>query len=48
MLVVVLVIVVLFGIEIISLKNMQNDNTGEELQLEESPIQDSGMHKWSE
>ena len=39
MIVVVTVIVVLFGIEIISLKNMQNDDC-EEFQMEEIPLQD--------
>ena len=40
MLVVIIVMVVLFGIEIISLRNIRNDDIGEELQLEEIPIQD--------
>lgn len=40
MLVVVVVIVVLFCIEIIRVKNISNDNGKEELQMEEIPLQD--------
>ena len=40
MLVVIIVMVVLFGVEIISLRNIRNDDIGEDLQLEEIPIQD--------
>ena len=40
MLVVLTVIVVLFGIEIISLNNMRKDDKREELQLEEIPLKD--------
>ena len=40
MLVVIIVMVVLFGVEIISLRNIRNDDIGEDLQLKEIPIQD--------